>query len=57
MYPEWRMRHFFNMRTLQNVMRRDSSDTTRPMTKTLIEPSDIAGAFDYTAYNKGEKYF
>ncbi len=53
-YPEWRVKDMFNLRTLQNVMRNDARDVTRAMTKYISGvPAEISGAFDYVVYAKG----
>ncbi|XP_037033807.1 putative aminopeptidase-2 [Bradysia coprophila] len=52
LYPEWRVKDMFNLRTLQNVMRNDARGVTRPMTKPLLTPAEISGAFDYVVYAK-----
>lgn len=54
MYPEWNVRHFFNVRTLQSAFRSDSRVVTRAMTKVLTTPTEIQGSFDYVVYAKGE---
>lgn len=57
LYPEWRVKDMFNLRTLQNVMRNDARQVTRPMTKPLLTPAEISGAFDYVVYAKGKEIF
>lgn len=53
LYPEWRVRDLFNLRTLQNVFRNDARDVTLPMTKPLFTPTEISNAFNYVVYAKG----
>lgn len=53
LYPEWNTRHFFNLRELHNAFRYDSRDVTRPMTNDVTTLSQISGAFDTIAYDKG----
>jgi aminopeptidase N len=52
LYPYWRMRDFFNVRTLQGVFRSDSREITRPMTSHYVTPQEISNAFDYVVYAK-----
>lgn len=56
LYPEWRTRDLYNIRTLQGVFRSDSREATRAMTPTpsLLSTSEILNAFDYVVYAKGE---
>ncbi|KAJ6646807.1 Aminopeptidase N, partial [Pseudolycoriella hygida] len=51
-YPGWRVKDMFNLRTLQSVFRNDARETTRAMTKPLLTPAEISGAFDYVVYAK-----
>lgn len=53
LYPEWRVRDMFNLRTLQYVFRNDAREVTRAMTKPLLTPAEISAAFDYVVYDKG----
>lgn len=54
LYPEWRVRDMFNLRTLQSVFRNDAREVTRAMTKPISgTPAEISGAFDYVVYAKG----
>lgn len=54
LYPEWRTRHFFNIRELHNAFRYDSRDVTRSMTPSpsLVTPAEIRSSFDTIAYDK-----
>ena len=54
MYPDWRVKDLFNVRTLQSAFRSDSRDATRAMTPTpsLLTPQQITNAFDYVVYAK-----
>jgi len=53
-YPEWRIRDFFNL-AAQNTMRSDSAATVRPMTMDVSTLDEINNAFGYISYGKGEK--
>lgn len=53
LYPDWRVRDLFNIRTLHSAFRFDSSTTTRSMTKPILTVPQITGAFDTIAYGKG----
>jgi aminopeptidase N len=53
-YPDWRVKDLFNIRTLQSVFRSDSRDATRAMTTALLTPAEISNAFDYVVYAKGK---
>lgn len=55
LYPTWNTRHFFNLRKLQNAMRYDSGDFTRPMTFDVETLSEISASFDTIGYDKGKK--
>lgn len=52
LYPDWRVRDLFNIRTLHSAFRFDSSTTTRSMTKPILTVPQITGAFDTIAYGK-----
>lgn len=52
MYPNWNIRHLFNIRTLHAAFRYDSSTTTRSMTTELFTVPQITAAFDTVAYGK-----
>lgn len=53
MHPEWRIRDFFNTRTIQYyAFRSDSEESTRPMTTDLTTIDEIKAAFDDIAYDK-----
>lgn len=54
LYPQWRLRDFFNTRKLQNALRSDSQLNTRPMTKQVITNGEIFSAFNYVSYDKGK---
>lgn len=53
LYPDWRVRDLYNVRSLHGAFRFDSSTTTRPMTKPLTTVQEINGAFDTISYGKG----
>lgn len=53
LYPQWRVRDLFNVRTLQGVFRFDASVETRAMTKPVLSPEEISGAFGDVTYYKG----
>lgn len=57
LYPDWRMKDFYNIRTLQGAFRSDSRDAPRAMTplQTLLTPAQISAAFDYVVYDKGKQ--
>lgn len=52
MYPNWRARHFFNMRKVHDAFRYDSRNTTRPMTNDVLTTAQISNSFDTIAYAK-----
>jgi aminopeptidase N len=45
-FPYWRMRDFFNIRSLQSTFRSDSREQTRPMTNAVLAVPDITASFD-----------
>ena len=51
-YPEMRMEELFAVEAAQNILYRDSSLTTRPMTWYEESPGAVAGLFDSIAYSK-----
>lgn len=51
-YPDWNIRHFFNIRTLHSAFRSDGTDTTRAMTSPYLTPAQINNAFDFVVYAK-----
>lgn len=52
LYPDWRMKDFFNMRALWSAFNSDARVNTRAMTKPLLTPAEISGSFDYVVYAK-----
>lgn len=55
LYPEWRMRDFFNVMTLQYYgFQRDVRETTLAMTTPTLTLEEISDAFSAVAYDKGE---
>lgn len=51
-YPTMRMEELFAVEAAQNILYRDSSLTTRPMTSYEETPRAIANLFDGIAYSK-----
>lgn len=51
MYPDWKVRHFFNKNTLQYAFRYDSG-LRRPMTQYVEDLDEISANFDTIAYDK-----
>lgn len=53
-YPVLRMKDYFNVQKVQNALRVDALDTTRPMLFDAAIPTDISALFDAIAHDKGE---
>ena len=51
-YPTMRMEELFAVEAAQNILYRDSSLTTRPMTSYEETPRAISSLFDGIAYSK-----
>lgn len=51
-YPTMRMEELFAVEVAQNILSRDSSLNTRPMTKYEETPGAVAALFDSVAYSK-----
>jgi aminopeptidase N len=54
LYPEWRVRDLFTVRTLHSAFRFDSQTSARAMTKDITTVAEISGTFDTISYGKGE---
>lgn len=52
LYPEWKTRHFFNLRKVQNAFRFDSGPNTRAMTFHVETLADISTSFNTIGYDK-----
>lgn len=53
-YPQHRMRDYFNIQKLQNALKVDALDSTRAMWSNAETPSGISNLFDRIAYDKCE---
>lgn len=51
-YPDMRKEELFAVAQLQDVLRRDSSAASRPMTSYEESPEAVAALFDFVAYSK-----
>lgn len=52
LFPSMRMEELFAIESLQSIMYRDSSLSTRPMTWYEESPKAVAALFDGIAYSK-----
>jgi aminopeptidase N len=51
-YPELRMKDYFNIQKVQNALKVDALESTRPMLFNAETPSGISGLYDRIAYDK-----
>lgn len=51
-YPEFKLMDYFSVRTLQNVMQSDASESTRAMNYLPTDTETIMNLFDNIAYDK-----
>lgn len=52
MHPEWNIFDYFVANDVQNVLRKDATNTTRPMSQYVESQDAIAALFDKIAYDK-----
>lgn len=52
LYPDWRMRDFFNLDRLQIALKADSIGNLKAMTTDVETLAEISGSFSFVAYHK-----